>query len=269
MHKRILPPLLTAAVTAAFMGAPALAQNTKGGGTSSSAGVIVIDQARAEAGGITPGDAPGFPVTLSQPGNYRLMGNLTVADPNVQAIEVTTNNVTLDLNGFLIQGPVTCSTAGTPATMACQPTGTYGSGVYAGSNTFTTIRNGKVRGFANGVVAGYVGTVEAIDVTQASNIGIVAGYSSQVVGNKVTYAKVAGISASNGAVRENSVYWAGVGVQSGFGGLVDRNVIHWVTTGIAGQQGNAGASGNTISVATTMLYQMTQMGPNLCNGALC
>ena len=37
-------------------------------------GVIDINQARALAGGVTPGDTPGFPVTVSQSGSYRLTG---------------------------------------------------------------------------------------------------------------------------------------------------------------------------------------------------
>jgi hypothetical protein len=31
-------------------------------------GVIELNQVRAEAGGVSPGDASGFPVTISQPG---------------------------------------------------------------------------------------------------------------------------------------------------------------------------------------------------------
>ena len=31
-------------------------------------GVVLIDQNHALAGSVTPGDAPGFPVTISQPG---------------------------------------------------------------------------------------------------------------------------------------------------------------------------------------------------------
>ena len=39
-------------------------------------GVVLIDQARALAGNVTPGDAPGFPVTISEPGSYRLASDL-------------------------------------------------------------------------------------------------------------------------------------------------------------------------------------------------
>lgn len=82
---------------------------------SSQAQVITIDQAKALAGNVTPGDAPGFPVTITQPGSYRLAGNLTVADINLGAIHIqSAGEVTLDLGGFVIKGgrcgPARCAT---------------------------------------------------------------------------------------------------------------------------------------------------------------
>src|SRR5205807_10412712 len=109
-------------------------------------GVDLIDQNRALAGNVAPGDAPGFPITISQAGSYRLSGNLTVADPNAVAIQITADFVTLDLNGFSVIGPNVC--AGHPA--VCPAAGT-GVGVQAGANqTFgprgVKILNGSVRG---------------------------------------------------------------------------------------------------------------------------
>src|SRR3977135_1627429 len=72
-------------------------------------GVVLIDQNRALAGNVTPGDAPGFPVTISQSGSYRLSGNITVPDLNTTAIHITADYVTLDLNGFSINGPAVCT----------------------------------------------------------------------------------------------------------------------------------------------------------------
>lgn len=71
---------------------------------------IAINATAAAAGGVTPGDAPGFPVTLSQPGAYKLTGNLilTATDPNSIVIHVTSANVDLDLNGFTIKSYNTC-----------------------------------------------------------------------------------------------------------------------------------------------------------------
>ena len=39
-------------------------------------GVIEINQAKALAGGVTPSDTPGFPVSIDTAGSYRLTGNL-------------------------------------------------------------------------------------------------------------------------------------------------------------------------------------------------
>src|SRR5262249_22472005 len=71
-------------------------------------GLTLIDQKAVMAGKVTAGDAPGFPVTISQPGSYRLSGNLVVPDPGTTAVEITADNVTLDLNGFAIMGPNVC-----------------------------------------------------------------------------------------------------------------------------------------------------------------
>src|SRR5580693_1218836 len=72
-------------------------------------GVVLINQANALAGNVTPGDAPGFPVTISVAGSYRLSSNLTVPDANTDAIDITVSHVTIDLNGFSIIGQVVCS----------------------------------------------------------------------------------------------------------------------------------------------------------------
>ena len=93
-------------------------------------GVVLIDQNRALAGNVTPGDFPGFPVTISRPGSYRLSGNLEVTDPDITAIEITADHVTLDLNGLSIQGPLDrCSGFLKPAW--CSSASLRGSGIEA------------------------------------------------------------------------------------------------------------------------------------------
>src|SRR5947199_9680744 len=84
-------------------------------------GVVLINQSAALAGNVTPGDTPGFPVTISVPGSYKLSGNLTVPDANTDAIVIASSDVTFDLNGFSIIGPVVCSGVG--ASLVCSPTG--------------------------------------------------------------------------------------------------------------------------------------------------
>src|SRR4051794_31600963 len=91
-----------------------------------------------------PGDDPGFPVTISQSGSYRLTSNLTVTDLNTTAIRITTNSVTLDLNGFSIFGPVVC--AKNPTICPTPGTGTGIQSAEPGLTRGVRIFNGTVRG---------------------------------------------------------------------------------------------------------------------------
>ena len=111
-------------------------------------GVVLINQAVALNGNVTPGDAPGFPVTISVPGSYRLTSNLTVPDVNTTAILVSANDVTIDLNGFAIIGPNLC--AGNPA--SCSSSGA-GVGIDAFGTENIKVFNGTVRGMGSHGVA--------------------------------------------------------------------------------------------------------------------
>src|SRR5271166_6095480 len=95
-------------------------------------GVSLIDQAHALAGSVTPGDTPGFPVTISLPGTYKLASNLVVPNENTSAIVITSDSVTIDLNGFSILGPTNCPSDGTNPTTGCTHTGS-GIGVDSGT----------------------------------------------------------------------------------------------------------------------------------------
>jgi hypothetical protein len=64
-------------------------------------GVVLINQASVNAAG-------GFPYVISQPGSYKLAGNLVAKDTTTNLIVVKADNVTIDLNGFAITGTNTC-----------------------------------------------------------------------------------------------------------------------------------------------------------------
>lgn len=106
-------------------------------------GVTLIDQNKALAGNVTPGDLAGFPVTLTRPGSYRLSGNLT-APAGAHGILIASPGVTLDLNGFTLSseglgggfpyGVTDGSTIGNPIN---QPR--------------AEIRNGHIAGFSSAV----------------------------------------------------------------------------------------------------------------------
>lgn len=152
--------IATCAILALTLLSPALASD----------GRIEINQAKALAGGVTPGDTAGFPVTISLPGSYILTSDLDVTvapdPPNTTAILVTSSQgpIALDLNGFAIQGPAVCG--------AAPPCTNSGSG--SGINSFvagTTVENGTVKGMGDfGLLV--LGDVRNVQARHNGGIGI-------------------------------------------------------------------------------------------------
>jgi hypothetical protein len=178
-------------------------------------GVKLINQSVATNGTASAADDPGFPVTLSRAGSYRLSGNLTVPDANTTAIEITADDVTLDLNGFAILGPTVCS--GFP--VSCSPTGT-GAGVFAGSDNVTVI-NGTIRGMGGlGVeLIGATNRIERVHAKSNGSVGIKGGVSTTVTGSKATENGSFGITADGGSIVTGNTArgnrGAGITVESG------------------------------------------------------
>jgi hypothetical protein len=135
-------------------------------------GVVLIDQARALAGNVTPGDAPGFPVTISLPGSYRLSSNLTVP-ATTNGIDIASDHVTLDLNGFQI--------AGTNGDGAAVRTASGGLRMIA-------VRNGGVTNFSIGISLGAAFGAEVTQIRAFDNAttGISVGPHSIVTGSTAT-----------------------------------------------------------------------------------
>jgi len=249
-------------------------------------GTRLIDQARALAGGLTPGDAPGFPVTISQSGSYRLSGNLTVPDAGTTAIEITADNVTLDLNGFAIVGPTVCS--GFPN--VCAPVGA-GIGIWSERN-YIAVRNGAVRGMGGdgmrlnrpagaGATSGHL--VDSVQVASNGGDGI-------MIGNGLVRASISrrngarGIALESGSaldndaqlngdvgvrvfgmatVRGNNVvsnHGCGISVNSG---LVSDNMVGQNQNGLC--LGSVGYRGNTLIVNGAL--GGLNMGQNMCVAA--
>ena len=110
-------------------------------------------------------------LTISQPGSYVLMGNVTVASGNGIVITAAAQNVTLDLNGF------TVSSTASPAN---------GTGIYLSTGSNFTIRNGHLRGGVmqdNGATFTAYGFINGIDAVSIHNVRVeqvsvegVAGY---------------------------------------------------------------------------------------------
>jgi hypothetical protein len=149
-------------------------------------GVILIDQNRALAGNVTSGDSAGFPITISQPGSYRLTSNLTVPNASTTAILVTADNVSIDLNGFSILGPTVCNTDNTSPVTACSNLGT-GIGIDGLSQVQVKnlrVANGTINGMgAEGIQAGQGCRIERMNISSngADGAGCLSGIISEVI----------------------------------------------------------------------------------------
>jgi hypothetical protein len=258
--------LAVSAVLLALAAAPAAADD----------GVIEISQARAQAGGVTPGDTAGFPVTLSQSGSYRLTGTLTVPTANTTAIVVTSVDVNLDLNGFAIQGPVVCT--GQPVSSCA---GGSGRGVDGSATSRTTVWNGIVKGLGSeGLLLGELSRVERVRVRSNGGSGITVGRLSQVSGciaesndgNGVESTGEQVLVEASGA-HFNAASGFSLGLLSNVqGSTASRNGFRGIDFIGPGGGSAAGAfSGNTLNAnqgsAVTSLAKAT--GGNVCSDGTC
>lgn len=248
MNKQVIVLLLTTFMIFMGINGPALAVD----------GVIEINQARANAGGVTPGDAPGFPVTISVSGSYRLTSNLNVSDANTDGIRITAETVTIDLNGFAIIGP---GTAGT------------GMGVRDWSAMRTTVTNGTVRDMGNnGVFLGPGAHVYGVHVFDNNGQGITAGSGSIVRNNIVNNNAADGIKAGpeNVVIGNVSTNNGGDGIDALESCTVIDNTarsntnygLSLVSSGYKGNVLNDNNGGN----ANPQVLGGIEIGTNVCGG---
>ncbi|MGH9394239.1 MAG: hypothetical protein ACRD1E_08725 [Terriglobales bacterium] len=192
-------------------------------------GVVLINQATALNG--LPGcGSTGFPIVICQPGSYRLAGNLTVSGPEV-GISITAGHVTLDLNGFAIIGPKLL----------------LASGVFS-NQSWTTVENGQVSGFAFGIFLGANANVVRNIAADSNDTGI-AAFSGLIVDSSADGNRTVGIATTLNygdlAVvncREASSH---TGIAIG-GGEVIGSEVHNNQTGILVQSGHLSLSNNSI-----------------------
>ena len=189
-------------------------------------GVLEINQACAVNTGCFPGDAAGYPVTISLAGaSFVLTSRLVVPDERMDAILINRSSVSIDLGGFEIIGPVTCS--GTP--LVCTPASGGGTGVEAATSRGISVKNGSVSGMGR--------------------VGVLLGEQAEVTNLRVRGNAVDGIRVDNGStVSGNTVYQNGkMGIYAGSGSTVSGNTTY--ENGNIGMAVDAGStiSGNTAS----------------------
>jgi hypothetical protein len=234
-----------AALSLAFIGLVLLSQTVLGAPPKAPPvdGVVLINQDAALTGGVSGNcDTPGFPVTICQPGSYRLSSNLTVPDANTNGILIDADRVSIDLNGFAISGPAVCTPFTNP--VECTTTGT-GVGITNARSTTGTIRNGTVRGMGrSGIELTGFGdshnTILVDGVHAESNAGP-DGAGIQVHGGSVTNCTATtnagdGLRLDVGNAISNMIRFNGRNGISG-GGVVSDNTVY-----SSGQNGIAGAA---------------------------
>lgn len=219
------------------------------GGPSSTAGVL------------RPGTPiSSLPYTITQPGSYYLTGNLTgVSSQN--GINIASNDVTLDLNGFTLQGVADSL-----------------SGVMVSSGALRraiTVRNGTARGWGGtGIQAQFAvgGVFDSLTSEGNVQFGISIGPGSTLTHCAATNNGGTGISAQESTIRDcTSLSNGGNGYQIGVSMLTDCIAAHNTFDGIkasnshitgceAWQNGTIGINAQSSEVTDNDVGQNTGSG---------
>jgi hypothetical protein len=201
-----------------------------------------------------------FPIKIT-PGSYRLASDLTVASPTADAIDITVDNVTLDLNGFSTIGPGTES-----ATGSIGINGSRASGVTVTNGTVTAMARAGVFLGSNARVEG----VRALGNGPNAIANIRVGSYSRVIGN-VTEFSIEGIHCDVAClISGNTANLNIAGIVGGPGTLVFGNSVSSnFDVGIdLFEQTVYGKNVMENDAACLGTFGGTSMGDNVCNGVL-
>ncbi len=196
-------------------------------------GVREISHTCASETGCFAGDAAGYPVLITTAGSYRLTSNLSIADVDTHGIHIQVDGVTIDLNGFEIRGPVSCS-------IDCSAGGT-GIGIYADGKNNTRVHNGIVRGMGDvGVTVSFGSIVQNVQATENAGRGIATSLGSVV--ENCTSRK----NGTVGFVGDDTTFRGNSAVSNGDHGFQASNSTF--NTNTASQNGGHGiaATGSTV-----------------------
>ncbi|MCV2355624.1 right-handed parallel beta-helix repeat-containing protein [Paucibacter sp. B2R-40] len=246
-------------------------------------GVILIDQARAMAGGVTTDDAPGFPVTIGTSGSYRLASNLNlgIGGGNTTAIEIRSPagsalNVTLDLNGFMISGHPYCDFNG-QSDNTCFPSGT-GVGIRVENGASVTISNGGIRGMGlHGIFCLGACKVDGMTIANNGGSGMAAsgpGAASFTLTRSTVLLNRTGISGSRGLVQSNVLEFnLGNAIEANNSALLNNLISGNGGLGLAGTGNGYGANVFTFNNGGDGLPQVSagniQTATNVCGAGPC
>ncbi len=168
---------------------------------------LMATPAKAETTECTVIDS--IPIIITVQGIYCLKGNLATSLTSGNMIDVQTNNVTIDMNGFKLGG-------------LAAGAGTLANGIFAFNRRNITIRNGSIRGFFFGIfLQGSAATssghlLEDLRLDGNRNVGaFVVGTGNIIRNNQVV----------NTGPGDNSTLAVGLFINSSDDSVVEGNVI--------------------------------------------
>jgi hypothetical protein len=172
-----------------------------------------------------------FPFVITRSGAYLLRRNIVLPDSNTTAIQITANDVSLDLGGRVISGPNLCDSSSPPV---CPSPGS-GIGVDASSATGVTVQNGVIRGMgSHGVSLGDGSQVVNVTASRNGGHGILTGKNADVE-------------------KASTVFNAGSGVKA----LDDSRIINATASG---NGGHGLEGGNSLAVEGGIMRGNSQAG---------
>lgn len=225
-------------------------------------GEVLITQAKALAGNITPGDPAGFPAIITQSGSYKLASNL-FPGPNLNGIVVNVPDVTIDLNGFELEGG---------------PAGGVNNSKHGivGYGDRLTVKNGTIGAFRiSGIIA------ESMDYLVVENMRLVNNYYginnengdyARIQNNTIATNRFNGIRCGTACHIEGNVVSnnGNHGIYAGSGMVLGNSIFLNQGAGIAAD-GRIGFGNNTILDNGFSVYggTFTALHPNVCAPGAC
>jgi len=220
---------------------------------------ITVDQNKAIAGSVTPGDAPGFPITLSQPGRYVLTSNL-YPPPGTGGIEIKNHDITIDFNGFRLHG-LGQATFGIRNPDFSNPWNT------------ATIMNGVIAGFKEEAIQSGNGdfwTVENMRIL-VNGAGVNLGKWARVQRNTIAFSDINVFCFDGCLVEDNNISSGRIGVNIKSGNVVRNSIFNNVLHGISGTSADSGGAvgfgENTLAGNNQINAQVLNakpLNPNFC-----
>jgi hypothetical protein len=204
-------------------------------GSALADGPVIITQAKALAGNVTPGDRPGFPVSITESGSYRLGSNLDVPAGR-NGIVVTNFNVSVDLDGFALNG-------GNAAVDRAE------NGIVAtgDESAIFSVRNGTIMTFEKSGISASRINFAAFDNLQviANGDGIVANDYARISNSTISGNAEWGVSCRFYCSIQSSVISSNIkgGIKVKIGNVVGNMIAN--NTGFAIDGGEVGAGNNT------------------------